>query len=160
IDACDEAWRNLKGGKSTMGWIRGLAPGEHGNEKLATLQDEADRFDQAWSKILADWRAGKRDEASKALEDKHNQAAWESFFDRVSSEIRDRAELDQLMTFAAMIGITVLSGGLGEIVGVAVGGGVLGFTIGLATEVTVFTALSYAVVEKEHTLGGFWAEWK
>ena len=36
------AWKQLKNGKSTMGWIRSLVPGDHGNEKLEKLQGEAD----------------------------------------------------------------------------------------------------------------------
>lgn len=160
IDACDEAWSNLKGGASTMGWIRGLAPGDHGNERLENLQGEANEFDAAWKKMLEDWRAGKRKEATDALEALSKSEKWKTFFDRVAREIRDQAEYDRLMIFLAMIGIAVVSAGAGLLAAGAVGGGVLGFAVGLTTEVTVFTSLSWALIDKEHTLSGFWSQWK
>ena len=160
VDACDEAWSNLKTGKSTMGWIRGLAPGDHGNERLENLQGEADEFDAAWKKILEDWRAGKKQEATAALEALSKSDKWKSFFDRVAREIKDQAEYDRLMIFLALIGIAVVSMGAGMLAAGAVGAGVLGFVVGLATEVTVFTALSWALIDKEHTLSGFWSQWK
>jgi len=160
IDACDEAWSNLKGGRSTMGWIRGLAPGDHGNERLENLQGEANEFDAAWAKMLADWRAGKRKEATDALAALSTSPKWKSFFERVSQEIKDQAEWDRLMIFMAMIGIAIVSMGAGTFAAGLVGGGVLGFVVGLATEVTVFTALSHGLIEKEHSLSGFWSQWK
>ncbi|HEU5060546.1 MAG TPA: polymorphic toxin-type HINT domain-containing protein, partial [Kofleriaceae bacterium] len=160
VDACDEAWSNLKAGRSTMGWIRGLAPGDHGNERLENLQGEANEFDAAWRKMLDDWRAGKRKEATDALEALSKQEKWKSFFDRVAREIKDQAEYDRLMIFLAMIGIAVVSAGAGMLAAGAVGGGLLGFAVGLTTEVTVFTSLSWALIDKEHTLSGFWSQWK
>ena len=161
IDACDEAWATLKGGKSTMGWIRGLVPGEHGNERLQGLQDKANGFEVEWKKILDEYRTGDKQKAITALETASKSEAWSSFFNAVAREIRDQAEYDRFMIFAAMVGIAILSGGVGAIAEAAVGAGtILGFVVGLTTEVTVFTALSYAVTEKEHSVCGFWSEWK
>jgi hypothetical protein len=162
IDACDEAWATLKGGKSTMGWIRSLVPvGDHGNDRLQALQNQANKFEADWKKILDEYRTGDKKKAIEALEVGSKSAEWTSFFNSVAREIRDQAEYDHLMIFGAMVGIAILSGGIGAIAEAAVGAGtILGFVVGLTTEVTVFTALSYAITEKEHSVSGFWSEWK
>ena len=162
IDACDEAWVNLKGGKSTMGWIRSLVPiGDHGNDRLQALQNQANKFEADWKKILDDYRAGNKQKAIDALDAASKSEAWTSFFNSVSREIRDQAEYDRLMIFGAMVGIAILSGGIGAIAEAAVGAGtILGFVVGLTAEVTVFTALSYAITEKDHSVAGFFGEWK
>ncbi len=166
IDAIDQAWVQLGQGKSTLGWIRGaVSPVRSGNERLEDLQSEGMAFETEFKALVQKWRDAKdekaKDDVIKELQEKTKPGTkWASYFTRVAQEIKDQASYDAIMAFCVMLGIMVISGGLGALAGAAVGGSVLGFVVGLATEVAVFTALSNVFLEKDHSASALWSQFK
>ncbi len=162
MDLCDEAFVNLKDARSTTGWIRSLASnpltGNHGNDCLDALAARAETFQGEWNAILNRWKDGDKQGASDALERKAQSPEWRQFFEDVAKEIKDQATYDAWMTFGILIGIAIVTGFAGALLEpVAVGalGPLLGFVVTTTAEATLFTTLSYALVEKHPDMAGF-----
>jgi hypothetical protein len=162
IDLCNEAFVQVKDAKSATGWIRSLASnpltGNHGNDRLDALAGRAESFQSEWNAILKKWNDGDQQGASHDLQAKATSPAWKQFFEDVAKEIKDQARYDAWMTFAILVGITILTGFAGallEPIAVAALGPLLGFAVTVTAEATLFTALSYALVEKHPNMAGF-----
>jgi hypothetical protein len=162
VDACNEMFVAVTEAKSATGWIRSLGSnpltGDHGNDRLEALAGRAETFQAQWNIILLRWKAGDKDGAAKALEERAKSAEWKKFFNDVATEIKDQAKYDAWMTFGLLVGIAIVTGFVGVLVeplAVAALGPVLGFAITVATEAAVFTTMSYFLVEKHPSLEGF-----
>lgn len=167
LDTVDRVWQTLYDRISALGELRGLFGGE-GNEPLTREMHVALRIRSEWDAILRVWRRGDRDEARRQLEDKARPGGeWARWLNRVAEVIRDHQTYDQITLFAAMVGIAILSAGIGAYVEVAVGAawgvgagagawasvGAAG--AGVLAEASVFTALSYPLTARDPSLGDF-----
>lgn len=175
MDACDRAWRALFDATSTVGEMRsglgdladvgvlavtssGVQPSfEHGNAILRHAMHDALRLNYEWNKILLEYRYGDK---KKAVEDLRNesQGEWQGFMKHIRQVIDDQETYDKWMTFALMVGIAILTAGIGTYVETAAGaawGAWAGFAASTVTEAAAFTSMSYLLVTKDPTVGGF-----
>lgn len=164
LDTCDRVWQALHSSTSFMGEIRSLWGG--GNTILRNGQHAATRLGGEWFKIMLEWRYGDRAKAREQLRVKAQGEEWRGWVRDMAAAIRDHQSIDRLMTFAAMVGIAVLSFGIGAYVEAAAGaawGVTAGVTsvasvgasaVGVLAEATVFTGLSYPLTTNNPTLGG------
>jgi hypothetical protein len=164
LDTCDRVWQALHSSTSVMGEFRALWGG--GNAILRRGQDASNRLSREWFDIMLEWRYGDRARARERLRVKAQGAEWRGWVSDMAAAIRDHQTIDRLMTFAAMVGIAVLSFGIGAYVEAAAGaawGVTAGVTsvasvgataVGVLAEATVFTGLSYPLTTNNPTLGG------
>jgi hypothetical protein len=166
LDTVDRVWQALYNSLSVMGEIRAFITGG-GNEDLSKGMSAALRLHSEWSAIMDLWRIGERQAAQEQLQIKAKSPEWRTWVDDMRTLIEDQQTYDRWMTFAAMVGIAVLSGGIGAYVEAAVGTawgvgvgasawarlGVAG--VGILTEATTFTALSYPLTTRDPSVGDF-----
>lgn len=146
LDTVDRVWQALQDSRSFMGQVRATFDG--GNKLLGDAQQAALQLKQQWFQILLEWRYGDRELARRKLREKAEGREWRTWISKISTLIRDQADLDHLMTFAAMIGIAVLSGGLAGYIGAAAGvawGTGAGLGVEVLAETTLFTGMSYPI---------------
>jgi hypothetical protein len=171
LDKVDEVWQALHNGLSFMGAARELfSRGKGGNAKLMTAMDEANKVSGKWNNILIKWRLGDREGARADLKKESEDPDWKKWIRDMGDLIQDQQTYDRWMTFAAMVGIAVLSGGIGAYVEAGVGAawgvgagasawveaGATG--VGILTEATVFTSLSYPLTAQDPSVGDFAAQ--
>ena len=174
MDECDRAWRALSESTSTVGELRsivgdavdlpipvpGSQPAAHGNAILRRAQDDALRLNTQWNDILFEYRSGdpkRKEKAVKDLHDKSHTPEWTGFMEHIRQIISDQATYDKWMTFGLMVGIALLTGGIGTYVEAAAGaawGAWAGFAASTVTEAAAFTSMSYFLVTKDPTIGG------
>jgi hypothetical protein len=167
LDTVDRVWQELYDSMSFMGALRSIAPGRHGNDLLADAMDSANKLNGEWHEILILWRYGDRDEARKKLREKADGEEWKTWVKKMEEVIKEHRFWDRLMTFVAMVGIAILSGGIGAYVEGAVGAawgvgaGASAWveagaaTVGVLTEATAFTVMSYPITTRDPSLGDF-----
>lgn len=164
LDTCDRVWQALHSSTSIMGQFRSLWGG--GNAILRRGQDAANQLNSEWFDIMMIWRFGDRAEARRQLRRKAESEEWRNWVRDMSAAISDHQTNDRIMTFAAMVGIAVLSFGIGAYVEAAAGAawgvtaGVTSWasvgaaTAGVVAEATVFTGLSYPLTTNDPSWGG------
>jgi len=167
LDTVDRVWQELYDSLSVMGALRSIAPGRHGNDILSDAMDSAHKLNREWHEILMMWRYGDRGEAQKKLREKADGEEWKTWVKKMEEIISDHRFWDRLMTFIIMVGIAVLSGGIGAYVegavgaawGVGAGASVWveagAATVGVLTEATAFTVMSYPLTTRDPSLGDF-----
>lgn len=166
IDTVNRVWQALYDNLSFMGEVRAVWGG--GNAELSKAMDGAINLRNDWLKILAQWRSGDQDGAREELRKKAETPQWRTWLNDMTALIQEHQQWDRLMTFAAMVGIAILSGGIGAwaegAAGAAwgVGAGASGWVelgatgVGVLTEATVFTTLSYPITAgRDPSLGDF-----
>jgi hypothetical protein len=162
MDAIDAAWKALHGSLSFMGEVRAIWGG--GNTKLSAAMSKCNRMHAEWHRIYLDWKYGdaKEKEAARAkLKEKAESEEWQNAFTEIKALIQDQATIDKWMTLAALLGIAIVTAGVGAYVGAAAGaawGGTIGFVAATAAEAATFTTLSYAMIDKDPSLGGYFKE--
>ncbi|GAA1998275.1 DUF4157 domain-containing protein [Microbacterium pumilum] len=167
LDTVDRVWQALYDSLSIWGALRGAFPGKHGNEIVEDALAETLVVQGEWEEILGVWRSGEHDRA-RTLLDKKAKGTWLTWVHKMQSTVEDQQAWDRLMTFAALVGIAVLSGGIGAYVeaaaGTAWGVGTAAGTVwaelgaagvGTLAEATVFTGLSYPMTARSPSVGEF-----
>src|SRR5690606_36817064 len=156
LDTIDRVWQALHDTSSVLGEFRALWGG--GNELLRNGQRAALALGNEWHEILLEWRFGDRDEARRMLAEPDRRRRWRRWLSDMRSTIEDHQAIDQLITFTAMVGIAVISGGsagyVGGLAGAAWGSGV-GLAVEIGTEALVFTSMSYPLNTRDPSLGDF-----
>lgn len=165
LDTVDQVWQALYDSITFWGEVRRAFGG--GNKNIEEALRETLKIQGEWEEILGVWRSGEHDKARRMLAEKA-KGPWRTWVQKMQKLIEDHHAWDQLMTFAALVGIAVLSGGLGAYVEVAAGAawgvgtatgtvwaelGAVG--LGVATEATFFTAMSYPMTARDLSLGEF-----
>ncbi|HEY1756202.1 MAG TPA: DUF4157 domain-containing protein [Bryobacteraceae bacterium] len=180
MDECDRAWRALFDSTSVVGEIRAglgdvgdvveavaiLQPPswEHGNAVLRHAARDAGQMNLEWNAILQKYRYGDAKQKAEALEElktKSKSPEWTGFMEHIRQVINDQATYDKWMTFALMVGIALVTAGIGTYVEAAAGaawGAWAGFAVSTVTEAAAFTSMSYLLVNKDPTVGGFFAD--
>ena len=165
LDTVDRVWQALLDSLSFWGEVRALWGG--GNEIISDALAETNRVQGEWEEILGVWHSGRHDEARRLLDDKA-KGPWRIWVQKMQVIIKDQQAWDRLMTFAALVGIAVLSGGIGAYVETAVGtawgvgtatgtvwAGLGAAGVGTLTEAAVFSGLSYPMTARDPSLGDF-----
>jgi hypothetical protein len=174
MDQCDRAWRALHESTSVVGELRsglgdvgdaittvttGVVPSfEHGNAILRRAQRDASKLNTEWNAILREYRYGNKKKAADDLRTKAKSPEWTGFMDHIREIINDQATYDKWMTFAIMVGIALLTAGIGVYVEAAAGaawGAYAGWAVATVTEAAAFTTMSYFLVTKDPSVGGF-----
>lgn len=161
LDQCDAAWRALYDSLSFTGEIRALWGG--GNDILSGAMKDANRLNLEWHEIYLEYKFRDKEKAKKQLQEKADSAEWAGFMERIRQIITDHQTYDKWMTFALMIGIAILTAGIGAYVEAAAGaawGAYAGFAVSVVAEAATFTTLSYALVAKDPSISGFFNEFK
>jgi hypothetical protein len=159
MDQCDRAWKALYESLSFTGEIRSIWGG--GNTIIRDAMHDASRLNTEWADIYFEYKYGDKKLAKDKLKQKQDSPEWRGYMQRVRQAISDQATYDKWMTFALMVGIALLTGGIGFYVETAAGaawGAAAGWAIGTVTEAAVFTTLSYAIVAKDPSVGGFFED--
>ncbi|MEO6613414.1 MAG: DUF4157 domain-containing protein [Chitinophagaceae bacterium] len=170
MDTIDGVWKQIHESISFSGAIRSVWGG--GNAILLEAGEANRKLWLEWTVIYNEWRFGDKEKAKKDLMEKANSDEWKKYFKQVASVLEDHHLIDKWMNLGLMVGIAILTGGLGAYVEGFAGAawGVAGLTgraaltswrvwaasgIAITTEAAVFTTLSTAVLEKDPSLSGF-----
>lgn len=152
LDTVDRVWQALYDNLTFWGAARSLWGG--GNAEIERAMDANLRLNTEWHTVLALWRSGDREAARLMLRQKA-EGPWRHYIADITAQIQDHQMWDSVMNFAAMVGIAVLSGGIGAYVETAAGAywGVTAASslaaragvaaVGAAVETTTFSLLSY-----------------
>jgi hypothetical protein len=165
MDECDRVWRALYDSLSFTGEIRAVWGG--GNEIISTQLDKALRLNQEWQAIYSDYKSGDektREDAKKRLKVKAASKEWSEYMESIRQVLKDQATYDKWMTFALLVGIAILTGGIGAYVETAASaawGATAGFLTATVVEAATFTTLSSVLVTKDPSVKGFFEDfWK
>lgn len=154
MDAIDSAWRALDEAYSF--WFSSLPT----KIRLNLLKAEGDVFHARWNAIFNAWKTGDAKAKEKAKEDLNALRAdpkLPEYFARVKDTVKD-AQIEALIgKIVALLVITVVTMGVGDIVaagalGWGLGAGSTAVLVGGAEALT-FTLLSQIFLDNEHSLG-------
>jgi len=158
MDNCEAAWQALYENLTTLG---NLGP----NSTLEADMDAVTEFHGQWRRMYDRWVSAKTPEEKEAVEkelrDKAASPEWTSLFNRIGRNIGDAQTWNKYVTFGVMVGIAIVTGGLGAYVEAFAGaawGAAAGFGAATVVEAAAFTTLSTALVAKDPTLSGFMDE--
>lgn len=158
LDAMEVAWKALYNDISYVGVISGTNKKDlkkiNGENGLRQLHDE-------WTKIYARYKSGDKEGAINELKEK--RPTWTKLYDDIGQLIEDNETRNKWVTFALLVGIAVITAGIGAYVegaAAAAWGATSWATFAVTTgaEAVAFTSMSYLIVEKEPTIGGFFIE--
>jgi len=165
MDSCEAAWASLHESLSTVGEIVSVFSSSHGNDVLRADQAAVTKMHGEWRAIYGKWKAAATPEDKKKVEDELQRQArspeWTDLFARVGRHIKDTATLNKWVTFGVMVGIALITGGIGAYVEAAAGaawGAAAGFAASTVTEAAAFSSMSYLLVEKDPSLNGFFGD--
>jgi Domain of unknown function (DUF4157) len=156
LDAIDQVFRALIDSLSVTGEIRSWF-GHYGNDKIIEAFDGALKLWREWQAIYAIWRMDPA-EARRRLREKADSKEWKTWFSNMRELIRDQQQADRLMTLGIMLGIAIITGGIGAYVEAAAGaawGATAGFFAATGAEALAFTSMSYAFLDKDPSVAGF-----
>jgi hypothetical protein len=162
MDECDRAWRALYDSLSFTGEIRAIWGG--GNAIISDALDSALAMNQEWRAIYSDYKSGDektKEDAKKRLKEKAASEKWTGYMQSIREILQDQAKYDKWTTFALLVGIAIVTGGVGAYVEAAAGaawGATAGFLTATVAEAATFTTLSYAVVAKDPSVKGFFED--
>jgi hypothetical protein len=158
LDAMESAWAALYDDISVVGVITGANSDDvdkiNGKDALRQLHDE-------WTQIYALYRSGQKDAAIAKL--KERRPVWTELYPKIGKLIKDNQTKNRWVTFGILVGIAVITAGIGAYVegvaGAAWGAGSWAtFFATTGSEAAAFTSMSYFIVEKDPTVGGFFLE--
>ncbi len=166
MDAIEAAWQALYNDLSAVGVISGantddteLMSGKEGhdtesNPALLDLWSE-------WNRIYLEYRYGDKKAAIAKL--KERKPKLKELLDKVAPLIKSNATKNKWITFAIMIGIALVTAGVGAYVegAAAVAWGAESwatFAVTTGAEAFTFTTLSYGFVDKDPSIGGYFLE--
>ena len=170
MDALDQIWKSLFDSLSFSGTIRSIWGG--GNDILSDAMASKRKLWREWSAIYEKWKHGDKGKAQKELAKKSASKEWKQYFHEVANILEDHALIDKWMNLGLMVGIAIITGGIGAYVEAAAGAawGVTALTgraaltswrvwaasgVAITTEAAVFTTLSTAILEKDPSFSGF-----
>ncbi|HWU88901.1 MAG TPA: DUF4157 domain-containing protein [Kofleriaceae bacterium] len=155
MEQMDVAWRALYDDLSVVGVLTGTnSDDSEAMDALNTLQGE-------FRAIYAQYRSGDKEAARKALEAK--RPAWGAMLEKIKKLIKHNETLNKWVSFGILIGIAIITAGVGAYVEGAAGA-VWGatswatFAVTTGSEALAFTSMSYLIVEKEPSISGFFLE--
>jgi hypothetical protein len=167
LDSCDAAWMALYQSLSTVGAGVGVFSDDHGNPLLIKDMKAVNQMHGEWHSIYVKWKYAGTPELKKEAEDElHTKAKskeWTDLFKRIGDHISDTATLNKWVTFGAMVGIAIVTGGLGAYVEAAAGlawGAAAGFAVATVTEAAAFSAMSYPLLAKDPSFSGLWDDFQ
>lgn len=158
MDDIDAAWRRLRESLSIAGEARGLF-GHAGNDVRRDAMRDVLAMESQWFEVYLLWQSDRR-AGQEALARKSRSAEWRRFLERIRSVLTEQAQYDALVTFGAMIGIALVTGGLGVYAGAAAGaawGTTAGLAVTATTDTAAFTTMSYFLVDNNPSVRGFLA---
>ncbi len=125
---------------------------------LNELEAEGRRWHRRWQAIWHMWNDGNHDEAKAMLDQLRAESGLQTYFQRVQDELQDARLAIAIGQLAALIGITIVTMGVGAYVGAAAtGAGWSTGAVGVATvaaEAATFTALQTALFVEDPTIQG------
>jgi hypothetical protein len=159
LDAIDSVLRALMDSLSFTGELRSWF-GHYGNDKIEDAVNGALKLHQEWQDIYTIWVQDK-DSGRRLLAEKAKTKQWRDWFEDMRVLIRDQQQADRWTTFGLMIGIALVTAGIGAYVGAAAGaawGSTAGFVAATAAEAITFTSLSYVLIDKDPSVSGFFKQ--
>jgi hypothetical protein len=154
MDHIDAAWQALEDGISF--WWTGL----YTQYQAGKLKDRGDELHKKWKKIFNDWKSGdaaKQEQAKKDLEALRADPGLATWLGEVKDVLED-ARIQRLIgMFVALIAITVVTAGIGDLVAAGAAGWGLsaGGTAVLVggVEAATFTLLNQIFLDSDHSFG-------
>lgn len=160
MDQIDAAWSALDAAEgsfwSSMGTVR----------QARLLKEEGDRYHTRWKRAYIFWKQGSeaaRAQAKKEVEALRADPGLHVYFGKVQALLKDAAHERLVGKLVALLVITIVTAGLGEVFAAgAVGLGLGTSTTALSTggillvgagEAAVFTALSQLLLDDNHDAG-------
>src|SRR5262249_28187046 len=101
--------------------------------------------------------------AEAELSTKAKSQEWANLFDKIRKDIADHETYDKWVTFGVMVGIALITGGIGAYVEAAAGaawGAAAGFAASTLVEAAAFTTLSQTLIQKDPSLATFFGEFE
>lgn len=167
MDSCDAAWAALDASLSKVGAAVSWVTSKHGNAPIKGDRSAVAKMRDEWKTIYGKWKAAKnpeeKQEAEAELASKAKSSEWTELFEKIREDIEDHATYDKWVTFGVMVGIAIITGGIGAYVEAAAGaawGATAGFAASTAVEAATFTALSQTLVQKDPTLATFFDDFE
>ncbi|GIK37834.1 MAG: hypothetical protein BroJett011_16670 [Chloroflexota bacterium] len=166
MDNCEAAWQALQENLTKVGEIRAAANSLWGdvdaNDLLREDQRAVTRMHEQWKAIYLRWKAAATPDEKQKIEDELHEKAkskeWTELFAQIGRHIEDQQTWNAYVTFGIMVGIAIVTGGLGAYVEAFAGaawGAAAGFGVATVVEATAFTAMSTALITTDPTLAGF-----
>jgi hypothetical protein len=154
MDQLDGAWQAVVDAADS--WFIGIGT----VIELAALRDEGHSWHGKWKAVHAKWKKGdkaSRDQAKAELESLRQQPALHAYFGKVAKAVKSAQMQDAIGKIVALLVITIVTMGVGELVIGAAGAYGLGtgatiLAVGGA-EAATFTLLSQIFLEKDHSIG-------
>jgi hypothetical protein len=154
MDAIDAAWKALDDAYSI--WFSSFGTALN----LRTLKDEGDDYHEKWLAIHKNWKYGAADEKAQAKKDLDALRAdpgLPEYFGNVKDAVKDAQTEALIGKLAAMLVITVVTMGVGDLVAAGAVGweltaGETAFVVGGA-EAATFTLLSQIFLDDNHSFG-------
>jgi hypothetical protein len=155
IDQMATAWKALYEDLSVVGVLTG-ANSDDSDAMTALNALNAEFYD-----IYAQFRGGDKEGAKKRLENKRPE--WAKMLEKIKKLIKHNETKNKWVTFGILIGIAIITAGVGAYVEGAAGAvwGATSWATFAATtgsEALAFTSMSYLIVEKEPSIAGFFLE--
>lgn len=155
MDQMDVAWRALYDDLSVVGEITGTNS-DDSDAMAAVLQLRSE-----WLDVYLQYRSGDKEGAKETLEAK--RPAWKTLLNKVKKLIKHNETLNKWVTFGILIGVAIVTAGVGAYVEGAAGavwGATSWATVAVTTgsEALAFTSMSYLIVEQEPSIAGFFVE--
>lgn len=158
LDAIDSAWRALYDNLSAIGVItRTNAKMSDGMSAVLDLRSE-------WYRVYYRWQFARdaRDDAgmkaaSDALRDPENRKKLQALFDRVRTIIDDAETLNFWVSFGVMVGLAIITAGVGSLVfsaARAAWGVYAAFAVTTLTEAAYMTLMTTLLFDKDPSFGG------
>jgi hypothetical protein len=167
MDSCDAAWVALDASLSKVGAAVSVVSSQHGNAPIRRDMAAIATMRLQWKAIYDKWKVARTPGDKKAAEDelavKAKSKEWTELFDAIRKDIADHETYDKWVTFGVMVGITIITGGIGAYVEAAAGaawGAAAGFAAGTVAEAASFTALSHTLVQSDPSLAGLFKDFE
>lgn len=155
LDAIDAVMQALMDSLSWSGEFRALF-GHYGNDKVEDAIDGALKLYQDWQRIYAIW-AVDEPTARGLLRAKAETKEWQTWFANMRELIHDQAQADAWTKFGFMVGIALVTAGIGTYVEAAAGA-TWGALAATGAEAVSFTSMSYLILEKDPSVSGFFEQ--
>lgn len=159
LDAIDAVVQALMSSMSWSGAFRSLF-GHYGNEKIQDAFIGALKLRDEWWDIYNIWLVDKT-AARRLLREKAEGKQWRTWFSDMRVLIHDQAQADAWTKFGFMVGIALITAGIGTYVEAAAGaawGSTAGFFAATGAEAISFTSMSYLILEKDPSVSGFFEQ--
>lgn len=167
MDACEAAWGDLQNNIGVIGEVISVVSSK-GNDQMRADQRAVTTMHTQWKDIYTRWKkaeAAKDRKQMTLVEDelkvKAKSEEWTKLFNTIGQHIKDTQTLVKWVTFGTMVGIALVTGGIGAMVEAGVGaawGATAGFIASTAVEAATFTTMSYLIVAKDPSLSGYFHE--